>query len=52
MDYMDALRTYWETFGERFPMEQFGGSEADAVEEMRRCIESGEPYEPEEGVVY
>ena len=52
MEYMEAMRAYWERFGEPFPMEQFGGTEADAVAEIARCLESGEPYQPEEGATY
>lgn len=50
MEFDNALREYWDRFGEPFPMEQFGGSEEDAVEEMARCLASGEPYSPDPDV--
>lgn len=45
MEYMEALRAYWERFGERFPTE-CEGSEADIVAKVEACLESGEPYDP------
>lgn len=51
-EWLAASADYYKAFGEWFPMMMWNGSESDAIEEIRRCIVSGEPYEPEEGVVY
>ena len=50
--WMEAAREYAERFGDGFPLMQFDGGLEEAVAEIRRCIEAGEPYQPEEGVVY
>lgn len=47
MEHMEALRAYWERFGERFPTEGMG-SEAEIARIIERCLEDGEPFEPED----
>lgn len=48
----EAADRYAERFGDDFPLMMWGGSLGEAAEEMRRRVESGEPYELDEGVVY
>lgn len=48
-EYMELLRVYWERFGEKFPTEAAGSREEIAAR-IAECLESGEPYEPPEGV--
>lgn len=45
---MDIEEEYYRTFGEGFPLMEWGGSTEEAFEEMRRCIDAGEPYAPED----
>lgn len=47
MEYEDALRAYWEHFGERFPTEGMG-SEAKIARIIEGCLERDEPFEPED----
>lgn len=50
MDLYDALKAYWDRFGEPFPMEQYGGGDKDMVAEIERCLADGEPYKPSNDV--
>ena len=51
-EWEEAARAYDERFGDVFPLMQFGGDIPDAIEEVRRCLESGEPYWTDPGLKY
>ena len=42
------LSDYLEKFGEQFPIMLVRGMDDDEIESIiKRCLDSGEPYEPE-----
>lgn len=51
-EWVEAAKAYEAAFGDVFPLMEFGGDYPEAIDEIHRCIESGEPYRPEEGVIY
>lgn len=46
----ELMEKYAEMFDEQFPlMLCMGMSEDDIMQEIQKCIDSGEPYEPDMG---
>lgn len=45
-EFWDAMDAYKEAFGEYFPTDMFGGSEADAIALMQQAVATGIEYEP------
>lgn len=45
----EALKAYYDEFGERFPF--FGMSEEEALRIIEACLRDGEPYEEPEDVL-
>ena len=53
MTYREALEAYRERFGDSFPlMMTMDWSDEEVIEEILRRLESGEPFEGDEGVAY
>lgn len=50
--WLEASEQYLQRFGDIFPLMQFWGGLEDAVEEIDRCLASGKPYKPEDGLIY
>lgn len=49
----ELLSKYKEVFGEAFPlMCCMGMARSEIADTIRKCIDSGKPFEPEEGADY
>lgn len=51
-EWREAAEAYEERFGDVFPLMEFGGDIPEAIEEIRRRIEAGEPFESDMDVDY
>ena len=43
----EYLQKYVDAFGENFPIFAFMGDEEDAIKEIKKCLDTGKPYELE-----
>lgn len=49
----ELLKEYIDAFGEAFPlMCCMGMARSEIADTIRKCIDSGKPFEPEEGADY